>query len=244
MKKRIYGKILTRLVFAAMVISSGSHPQTLEERPNYPDEIIPLHAKPFRGKILKFEGETLYVEITKYKVVQIITLNLDSLKEVKKDFGAMKVSVWKSKPENTPRQVISQAPVLKLPPHRYLIAAKDTAAALAIERDSVFVGSVDRVDTSQRQRHLVDQMPVPLRKPTTEYPALAFSRRLQGHVTLRLWIDKEGIPQKWEVQECTDSVFVETSVASAMKWEFSPAVVKGAAVGVWAAITFEYEIQR
>jgi TonB family protein len=140
--------------------------------------------------------------------------------------------------------VASQAPFLKLPSKGPHIVAGDTVAALAIERDSIFIGSMDKTDTSQGQRYLIDQMPVPLKRITPKYPPRAFSMRLQGTVKLRLWIDKEGIPQKWKVTECTDSVFVENTTASAMNWEFSPAVVKGTPVGVWAAITFEYLIQQ
>jgi len=196
------------------------------------------------GKILKFDGRTLYVEITKYKIAQIIILNLDSLEEVYKDFGAIKVSVWKRKDEVAPKQFTSTMPVIKLPPERTQLAAADTIAAIAIERDSVYVGSVDRLDTTANQRALVDKMPVPLTRQSADYPSRAFSQHIQGSVKLKLWIDRDGIPQKWEVVECTDPVFIENSAASAMKWEFSPAIVKGTPVGVWAEITFEYLIQR
>jgi len=242
---RISFKNFLSLIFiGGLALPSNVTAQVQQQKPDYRDEIVPLHGKPFMGKILKFEGRTLYVEITKYKIAQIISLSIDSLEGVNKDFGAIKVSVWKHKEESAPKEAVASAPLIELPAERFLQAAVDTVAAITIERDSVFVGSVDRVDTTALQRALIDQMPIPLTRATTEYPPRAYSQHLQGSVKLRLWIDKEGIPQKWEVAECSDSVFVQSSVASAMKWEFSPAVVKGTPVGVWAALTFEYQIQR
>jgi hypothetical protein len=67
---------------------------------------------------------------------------------------------------------------------------------------------------------------------------------MEGIVKLRLWVDRDALPRKCEIAESTDPIFVETSVASAMKWEFSTAVVKGSPVGVWASISFEYKYQR
>ena len=218
--------------------------QSSDQKPDYPDEIIPLRGKPFKGKILKFEGNNLYIEITRHKITQVIVLSADSLQEVNKDFGPTKISIWKKEPPSPSKVRQASQPRLRIPPHQAYDVKRDTVAALAIERDSIFVGEIDKTDTSQAQRTLIDQMPVPLRKPATEYPRGAASRGLEGHVKLRLWIDKEGTPKKWAIVECTDSIFVENSIRSAMKWEFSPAVVKGTPVGVWAAVSFEFMIQR
>lgn len=239
------------LLFLIAVCAMGTSPlslnltaQSSDQRPDYPDEIIPLRGKPFKGKILKFEGKTIYIEITKHKVAQVIVLNVDSLREVNKDFGPTKISLFKREPPQPRKNRQANQTRLRIPPQHAYATKRDTIAALAVERDSVFVGEIDKTDTSQAQRTLVDQMPVPLRKPATEYPRAAASRGLDGHVKLRLWIDKEGIPRKWTVVECTDSIFVENSILSAMKWEFSPAVVKGTPVGVWAAVSFEFMVQR
>ncbi|HTX20086.1 MAG TPA: energy transducer TonB [Bacteroidota bacterium] len=229
---------------AGILLAASLSAQVQTERPHYTDEIVPMKGNPFYGKVLKFEGQYVFVQVTKHKVTQVISISLDSLREVRKDFGALKVSVWKREEERTDRPVAAAPPVIKLPPRQYRPTLKDTTAALAVERDSVFVGSIDRLDTSASQKKLVDQMPVPLKRQATEYPPIAFGRHLQGHAKLRIWIDKEGLPQKWEVVECTDSIFVPSSVESVMKWEFAPAVVKGTPVGVWAAVSFEYEIQH
>ena len=218
--------------------------QVKEQRPNYTDEIIPIHGKPFKGKILKFEGTTLYVEITKHKITQIITLSLDSLREINKDFGPTKISVWKPKPQRKTPTGRVPSPVLKVPSHLRANIRKDTVAALAVERDSIYIGAIDRRDTATSQSSRLDQRPVPLKRYDTEYPSEGVSKRMEGVVKLRLWIDKEGLPKKCEILECTDSLFVPNSVASAMKWEFSPAIAGGTPVGVWASITFEYQFQK
>ena len=121
---------------------------------------------------------------------------------------------------------------------------KDTASASTIEHDSIYVGALDKVDTSKTQSALVDHLPTRVRSVGTVYPEKAIKEMLEGIVELRLWIDKEGIPQKYKLVECTDPIFVPGSVESVMKWEFSPATVKGIPVGVWASISFEYKFQK
>jgi hypothetical protein len=87
------------LCLLSLVIVLNAVCQTQEKRPNYPDEIVPVNGKLFRGKILKFEGAKLYVEATKHQVLQIITMDVDSLLEVIKHFGPTKIAVWKRKSE-------------------------------------------------------------------------------------------------------------------------------------------------
>ena len=229
---------------SAMLFFGTTFSQVKEQRPNYTDEIIPLHGKPFKGKILKFDGTTLYVEITKHKITQIITLSVDSLREINKDFGPTKISVWKPKPRRKSPSDRAASPVVSVPSHLRANIKKDTVAALAVERDSIFIGAIDRKDTATSQSSRLDQRPVPLKRYNTEYPPEGVSKRMEGIVKLRLWIDKEGLPKKYQILECTDSLFVPNSITSAMNWEFSPAIVGGTPVGVWASVTFEYRFQR
>jgi TonB family protein len=237
-------KFVMALSIVSLLLSVGATAQLREERPNYPDEIVPIRGKPFRGKILKFEGTTIYLEVTKHKIAQIITIELDSLLEVTKDFGPTKVTIWQRKPEAKQSRAARNSPTIRLPKNFGLTSKRDSVAALAVERDSIYVGAVDRKDTSAVQSVFVDQKPVPLVRANTEYPPGAASRRLQGTVILKLWIDKDGLPKKHEVVVSSDPIFVESSVASAMNWEFSPAIVKGTPVGVWASVTFEYKFQK
>jgi TonB family protein len=237
-------KLVGALSIILLLLTVGATAQLREERPNYPDEIVPIRGKPFRGKILKFEGTTLYLEVTKHKIAQIITIDIDSLLEVIKDFGPTKVTIWKRKPQAEQNRAARTSPAIRLPKKFGAPDKRDSVAALAVERDSIFVGAVDRKDTTAVQSVLVDQKPVPLVRANTDYPPGAVSRRLEGTVILRLWIDKDGLPKKHEVIQTSDSIFVESSVASAMNWEFSPAIVKGTPVGVWASVTFEYKFQK
>ena len=237
-------KLVSALILISLLFTIEARGQLREERPNYPDEIIPVKGKPFRGKILKFEGTTLYLEVTKHKVAQIITIDVDSLIEVTKDFGPTKVTIWKREQAVRQNRPAKNSASITLPKNFGVASKRDSAAALVIENDSIYVGAVDKKDTTAVQSVLVDQKPIPLVRANTEYPPGAAAKRLEGTVILRLWIDRDGIPQKHEVLHSTDPIFVESSVASAMKWEFSPAIVKGTAVGVWASLTFEFKFQR
>jgi TonB family protein len=237
-------KLVAAFSIVSLLLSVGATAQLREERPNYPDEIVPIRGKPFRGKILKFEGTTLYLEVTKHKIAQIITIDIDSLLEVTKDFGPTKITIWQRKPRAEQSRTARNSPRIKLPKNFGVSTKRDSVAALAVERDSIYVGAVDRKDTTAVQSVFVDQKPVPLVRANTEYPPGAASRRLEGTVILRLWIDKDGLPKKHQVIQSSDPIFVESSVASVMNWEFSPAIVKGTPIGVWASVTFEYKIQK
>src|SRR3989304_2079710 len=131
MTTRILRFILPLIVLQLLFLSL-SMAQMTDKRPNYPDEIVPIKGKPFKGKILKFEGSTLYVEITKHKVTQIITLDVDSLQEVTKDFGPTKIIVWKRKAEARQSRPVAASPIIKLPKNYEITVKRDTVAALAV----------------------------------------------------------------------------------------------------------------
>ncbi len=239
-----YWKLVLTFSLISFLVPAEATSQVREERANYPDEIVPVKGRPFRGKILKFEGTTLYLEVTKQKSAQIIAIDIDSLLEVTKDFGPIKVTIWKRKPGAERSRVVKKSAAIRLPKYFGVASKRDSAAALAVERDSIYVGAVDRKDTTADHSVIVDQKPVPLVRASTEYPPEASSKRLEGMVVLRLWIDKNGIPKRHEVIQSSDPIFVESSIASAMKWEFSPAIVKGTPIGVWASVSFEYKFQK
>ncbi len=119
--------------------SDGASAQLREEWPNYPDEIVPIRGKPFRGKILKFEGTTLYLEVTKHKIAQIITIDIDSLLEVTKDFGPTKVAIWQRKPEAKQSPAARNSLTIRLPKNFGAASKRDSVATLAVERDSIYV---------------------------------------------------------------------------------------------------------
>jgi hypothetical protein len=125
-KSRLLKRCLVQFLVATFFFSMMSPAQTKNQKPSYTDEIIPLRGKPFKGKILKIDGTTLYVEITKYKVVQIITLDIDSLKEVKKNFGSMKVEVLNRNAQKNSVHALTVSPIIKMPGQVSNDVRKDT----------------------------------------------------------------------------------------------------------------------
>lgn len=226
-----------------LLFSMISSSQTANENLNYTDEIISSKGKAIRGEIVKIDGTTLYVKINRNNRSQIIAYDIDSLKEIRKDFGSIKIEIGNRTTQENFAQAVAASRSKEAPSSFIDSPEKDTTAALAIERDSIYVGALDKDDTSKTQSTLVDHMPTRLKSIGTEYPSEAIKERLEGVVELRLWIDKEGIPQKYKVVEYTDPIFIPNSVACVMKWEFSPATVKGTPVGVWASVSFKYMFQ-
>ncbi|MDF1502115.1 energy transducer TonB, partial [Roseisolibacter sp. H3M3-2] len=76
-------------------------------------------------------------------------------------------------------------------------------------------------------------------EPPFRYPAALYARKVQGNVTLRLWVDSAGqvLPESTHVAEPSGYPALDSSaVAGSEKLRFRPAVRDGKAAG--AAILF------
>lgn len=80
-----------------------------------------------------------------------------------------------------------------------------------------------------------DVLPVMLSRNPVRYPAALFSRKAQGNVTLRIFIDSTGLvrPESTRVQESSsEPIFDSAAVAGARDLRFSPATRKGVPMAV------------
>lgn len=90
----------------------------------------------------------------------------------------------------------------------------------------------------------VDRMPVVVRRIKPVYPMDARRRGISGQVTLRLYVDAEGGVREVQVQAAEPAgVFEEKAVEAARKWHFSPAMSRGAAVGMWMNLPVRFSLE-
>ncbi len=86
--------------------------------------------------------------------------------------------------------------------------------------------------------------PVPLITPEAEIPDEARLKLENGMCVLSLTVDAEGVPKNPQVVRCTDPIFMENSIKTAMKYRFQPArrIDNGAPVPV--IITIEENFRK
>ena len=90
----------------------------------------------------------------------------------------------------------------------------------------------------------VDRMPTPVRQPKPRYPMSARRMGQSGQVLLRLFVDQEGAVREVSVVRAEPAgVFDEAAVEAARKWHFSPAMSRGAAVGMWMTLPVRFSLE-
>jgi protein TonB len=90
----------------------------------------------------------------------------------------------------------------------------------------------------------VDRMPVPERQIKPRYPMSARRMGQSGQVLLRLFVDAEGAVREVNVVRAEPpGVFENASVEAVRRWRFSPALARGAAVGMWMTLPVRFSLE-
>ncbi|MDD8018594.1 MAG: TonB family protein [Bacteroidota bacterium] len=90
----------------------------------------------------------------------------------------------------------------------------------------------------------VEKMPqfIPGDNPAPSYPEEARKQKIEGMVWVKIWVDKKGSAHKAVVLKSDAEIFNQPSIDAAMKWKFSPAILKGEPVDVWVSIPFKFKL--
>ncbi|MCX6138766.1 MAG: TonB family protein [Ignavibacteriales bacterium] len=106
--------------------------------------------------------------------------------------------------------------------------------------------SLERAQAPPAEFLEVEKQPAP--KPggivQPVYPESARKSGLEGTVWVKIWIDEEGVPQKADIIKSDAGDFNQASIDAAMKWRFTPAMLKGKPVAVWVTIPFKYKLNK
>lgn len=245
------------LGLSGFLASDSFAQQSNQYRPteeDYHDLFVPLKGKPFQGKILRVEGKQFYVEVLKRGVPIVITCTVDSLLEVKRNYGAIQISVWRRATQTEKALPTNQQTATVKLAENYGIAEKgDTSLIKQYEKDSLDVGFINKEDSTQKitftsseaegeKPPALSQRPIPLIEAPVNLPQYMIENPMTGIVDVRVWINKEGKPEKFEILNATNKAFIEPVSESIMQWEFSPAQINGVPIGVWASVEFEFRV--
>jgi protein TonB len=88
----------------------------------------------------------------------------------------------------------------------------------------------------------VQEMPKIIRRVEPVYPELAILANLEGTVTVKIWVDKEGRPREASVVKSDQEILNDAAVAAAKQFLFTPAYMNSGPVSVWVAIPFKFRL--
>ena len=89
-----------------------------------------------------------------------------------------------------------------------------------------------------------EKAPVAIKIVEPKYPELAQRAGVEGTVWVKIWVDKEGKPRKALVLKSTAELFNQAAVDAAMKWVFTPALMRNGPVSVWVSIPFKFMLSK
>jgi len=100
----------------------------------------------------------------------------------------------------------------------------------------------DNSDPSPTTWVPVDYDPMIISKVVPEYPEFARRAGMEGSVFIQVLIDENGKVKKAKLAKASDEIFVESALAAAQKWSFTPALMNGKPVRVWMSIPFRFRL--
>lgn len=102
---------------------------------------------------------------------------------------------------------------------------------------------IDRDDVPPEEFEPYERAPEVVKQVQPKYPDLATRAGLEGTVWVKIWVDKAGNPRKAVVQKSESEIFNQPATEAAMKWVFTPAVMKKGPVSVWVSVPFRFKLQ-
>jgi protein TonB len=89
---------------------------------------------------------------------------------------------------------------------------------------------------------MVEKKPTVLRQVVPEYPDSARRALVEGRVTVRVLVDRQGRVERVDRIE-GPLVFHRAAAEAARQWEFAPAVQNEQTVRVWVSLAFVFELE-
>lgn len=90
----------------------------------------------------------------------------------------------------------------------------------------------------------VEKEPMLVKMVEPVYPPLALKAGIEGKVTVRIWVDKNGRPKELFVYSSTHQLFEEAALDAARQLVFTPAYMNSGTVSVWVLVPYKFKIKR
>ncbi len=91
---------------------------------------------------------------------------------------------------------------------------------------------------------LFEKAPTLIRKVDPGYPEMARAAGIEGSVSVRMWITKEGKVGEVVIQKSDSELFNEVVLDAARQWAFVPAMMNKGPVAVWWSVVFNFKLNE
>ncbi len=98
-------------------------------------------------------------------------------------------------------------------------------------------------DTDTSAPSNVDEKPVRLRAPTPRYTEAARTNKIQGTVTMRVWVGADGDVKQVKVVRGLPDGLTEQAIEAARQAKFKPAIKDGKPVPYWVLLQMEFNLR-
>jgi len=88
-----------------------------------------------------------------------------------------------------------------------------------------------------------DKEPQIVKRVNPVYPEIARKAGLEGTVWVKIWVGKDGKPQKVVIQKSASEIFDQAAIDAANQYLFTPAMIQNKPVDVWVSIPFHFRLK-
>jgi len=104
--------------------------------------------------------------------------------------------------------------------------------------------SITDADPSPTEFIFVEKDPVPVKAIVPVYPRLGIDAGIEGKVTVRMLVDKNGRVKKAFIQSSDVEIFNDPALEAALHYVFTPAIQNGRAIPVWVSVPFRFTLKK
>lgn len=90
----------------------------------------------------------------------------------------------------------------------------------------------------------VEQLPLPIKTVPPQYPVVAIRAEVEGTVSVRVFVSREGRVQAAFVQASDSPLLEKAALDAAVQWQFSPAMMGARPVPIWMSIPFTFKLSN
>ncbi len=105
-------------------------------------------------------------------------------------------------------------------------------------------GDIPDVAAEPLPFEIVEHFPEVVKRVTPQYPDLAQRAGIEGKVTVRILVTKEGKVREARIFASDNELFNDAAIAAAKQFVFTPGYMSSGPVDVWVSVPFTFKLKR
>lgn len=124
------------------------------------------------------------------------------------------------------------------------IPGEGTGEAEGWGEDGAGGGSIPEIETEPPIFVPVEREPMLVRRVAPRYPEIAQRAGIEGRVTVRIWVTKEGTVRDVRLIASDNELLSEAALEAARQFLFTPAYMNSGPVAVWVGVPFTFKLKN